>query len=164
MKSPNSPTGSTAPKISRSETIAKAEAPWRRLPPQTTGGVFLVMQEADGPGKIVIHPSTLELVMSQDPSRLNLENLRQKRDQILRITESYGARNVRIFGSVARGEESPESDLDLLVDLEPDRNLLDLSHLIIDLQDLLGRKVDVVEPEGLHWYIRDRVLKEAVAL
>lgn len=122
------------------------------------------MQEADGPGKIVIHPSTLELVMSQDPSRLNLENLRQKRDQILRITESYGARNVRIFGSVARGEESPESDLDLLVDLEPDRNLLDLSHLIIDLQDLLGRKVDVVEPEGLHWYIRDRVLKEAVAL
>jgi predicted nucleotidyltransferase len=65
---------------------------------------------------------------------------------------------------VARGEESPESDLDLLVDLEPDRNLLDLSHLIIDLQDLLGRKVDVVEPEGLHWYIRDRVLKEAVAL
>ena len=122
------------------------------------------MQEADGPGKIVIHPSTLELVMSQDPTRLNLENLRQKRDQILRITESYGARNVRIFGSVARGEESPESDLDLLVDLEPDRNLLDLSHLIIDLQDLLGRKVDVVEPEGLHWYIRDRVLKEAVAL
>jgi predicted nucleotidyltransferase len=102
--------------------------------------------------------------MSQDPSRIYLENLRQKRDQILRIAESHGARNVRIFGSVARGEESPESDLDLLVDLEPDRNLLDLSHLIIDLQDLLGRKVDVVEPEGLHWYIRDRVLKEAVAL
>jgi predicted nucleotidyltransferase len=102
--------------------------------------------------------------MSQDPTRLNLENLRQKRGQILRITESHGAKNVRVFGSVARGEESPESDLDLLVDLEPDRNLLDLSHLIIDLQDLLGRKVDVVEPVGLHWYIRDRVLKEAVAL
>jgi len=102
--------------------------------------------------------------MSQDSSRFTLENLRQKRNQILRITASHGAKNVRVFGSVARGEESPESDLDLLVDLERDRNLLDLSHLILDLQDLLGKKVDVVEPEGLHWYIRDRVLKEAVAL
>jgi predicted nucleotidyltransferase len=82
----------------------------------------------------------------------------------MRIAEVHGARNVRVFGSIARGEERPDSDLDFLVDLEPRRNLLDLGRLVMDLQDLLGRDVDVVEPEGLHWYIRDRVLKEAVAL
>jgi hypothetical protein len=104
------------------------------------------------------------MLMSQDRPRLSLEALRQRRNEILRIAQVHGARNVRVFGSVARGEEGPDSDLDFLVDLEPRRNLLDLGHLVMDLQDLLGRKVDVVEPEGLHWYIRDRVLKEAVAL
>ncbi len=102
--------------------------------------------------------------MSQDRPRLGLEALRQRRSEILRIAQAHGARNVRVFGSVARGEEGPDSDLDFLVDLEPRRNLLDLGHLVMDLQDLLGRKVDIVEPEGLHWYIRDKVLKEAVAL
>jgi predicted nucleotidyltransferase len=102
--------------------------------------------------------------MTQDRRRLGLEALRQKRSEILRIAQAHGARNVRVFGSVARGEEGPDSDLDFLIDLEPRRNLLDLGHLVMDLQDLLGRKVDVVEPEGLHWYIRDKVLKEAVAL
>ena len=102
--------------------------------------------------------------MSQDRPRLSLEALRQRRSEILRIAQAHGAGNVRVFGSVARGEEGPDSDLDLLVDLEPRRNLLDLGHLVMDLQDLLGRKVDVVEPEGLHWYIRERALKEAVAL
>jgi uncharacterized protein len=104
------------------------------------------------------------MLMSQDRPRLSLEVLRQKRSEILCIAQAHGARNVRVFGSVARGEEGPDSDLDFLVDLEPRRNLLDLGHLVMDLQDLLGRRVDVVEPEGLHWYIRDRVLKEAVAL
>lgn len=104
------------------------------------------------------------MLMSQDRPRLSLESLRQRRSEILRIAQAHGAKNVRVFGSVARGEEGPDSDLDLLVDLEPRRNLLDLGHLVMDLQDLLGRKVDVVEPEGLHWYIRERVLKEAVAL
>lgn len=102
--------------------------------------------------------------MIQDRPRLGLEALRQKRTEILRIAQAHGARNVRVFGSVARGEEGPDTDLDLLVDLEPRRNLLDLGHMVMDLQDLLGRRVDVVEPEGLHWYIRDKVLKEAVAL
>jgi uncharacterized protein len=102
--------------------------------------------------------------MSQDCPRLSLESLRQRRSEILHIAQAHGAKNVRVFGSVARGEEGPDSDLDLLVDLEPRRNLLDLGHLVMDLQDLLGRKVDVVDPKGLHWYIRDRVLKEAVAL
>jgi predicted nucleotidyltransferase len=104
------------------------------------------------------------MLMSQDRPRLSLESLRQMRSEILHIAQAHGSKNVRVFGSVARGEEGPDSDLDLLVDLEPRRNLLDLGHLVMDLQDLLGRKVDVVEPEGLHWYIRDRVLKEAVAL
>jgi predicted nucleotidyltransferase len=102
--------------------------------------------------------------MSQDRPQLGLEALRQRRSEILRIAQAHGARNVRVFGSVARDEEGPDSDLDLLVDLEPRRNLLDLGHLVMDLQDLLVRRVDVVEPEGLHWYIRDKVLNEAVAL
>ena len=75
-------------------------------------------------------------------------DLRQKRNEILQIAASLGAKNVRVFGSTARGEEGPESDLDLLVDFEPKRNMLDLSRQVMDLQDLLGRKVDVVEPGG----------------
>jgi len=71
---------------------------------------------------------------------------------------------VRLFGSVSRGEAGSQSDVDILVDLEPGRSLLDLGGLLMDLEDLLGRKVDVVTEQGLHWYIRDKVLKEAVRL
>jgi predicted nucleotidyltransferase len=92
------------------------------------------------------------------------ELLKAKRDDILRIAERYGARNVRIFGSVARGEARPDSDVDVLVDLEPGRSLLDLGGLLMDLQDLLGCKVDVVTERGLRSRIRDRVLREAVPL
>jgi predicted nucleotidyltransferase len=70
--------------------------------------------------------------------------------------------NVRIFGSVARGEDDDQSDVDFLVDLEEGRNLLDLGGLLMDLRDLLGRDVDVVTPDGLRVRIRDRVLREAV--
>ena len=90
--------------------------------------------------------------------------LRRHRDAILSVAVRHGASNVRVFGSVARGDARPDSDLDLLVDLEPGRSLLDHVALIQDLEDLLGRKVDVVESQALHWYIRDRVLAEAVAL
>ena len=90
--------------------------------------------------------------------------LRQYRDDILRLAAKHGAHNVRVFGSVARGEDTPESDVDFLVTMEPDRSLFDQGGLLADLEYLLGRRVDVVEPEGLHWYIRDQVLKEAVAL
>ncbi len=96
---------------------------------------------------------------------MKLENLiREKRADILKIAAMHGARNVRLFGSVARGESKSSSDVDLLIDLAPDRSLLDLSGMLLDLQDLLHRKVDVVTQNGLHWYIRDRVLKEAVPL
>jgi len=92
------------------------------------------------------------------------ELLQHNREEILRVASRRGATNVRVFGSVARGDEQADSDLDFLVDLEPGRSLLDLGGLLMDLQELLGRKVDVVTENGLHWYIRDRVLKEAKPL
>jgi len=69
-----------------------------------------------------------------------------------------------VFGSVARGEARPDSDVDFLVEMEDGRSLFDFCHLINDLEDLLGRQADLVEPVGLHWYIRDQVLQEAVPL
>ena len=89
------------------------------------------------------------------------ELLQEKRDDILQAAAERGAYDVRVFGSVARGEAGSESDLDLLVDLEPSRSLYDLGGLLADLEDLLGCRVDVVTEKGLHWYIRDRVLSEA---
>ena len=92
------------------------------------------------------------------------ELLQSKRGDILRTASRYGAFNVRVFGSVARGEADSESDIDLLVDMEAGRSLLDLSGLLIDLEDMLGCNVDVVTERGLRDRIRERVLKEAVAL
>ena len=93
-----------------------------------------------------------------------LEDLRAKRGEILRIAAKRGARNVRIFGSAARGEADAKSDVDVLVDMEPGRSLLDMGGLLMDLRELLGRDVDVVTEPSLHWYIRDRILREAVPL
>ena len=92
------------------------------------------------------------------------EILKAYREKILRIAAKYGAYNVRVFGSVARGEARQDSDVDLLVELEPQRTLLDQIALIQSLEELLGRKVDVTEPETLHELIRDKVLREAVVL
>ena len=92
------------------------------------------------------------------------ELLQAKREDILRTAVRHGAFNVRVFGSVARGEADAESDIDLLVDVEPGRTLFDLSELLMDLQDLLGRNVDIVTEKGLNSRIRQRVLKEAVPL
>src|SRR5258708_17738941 len=92
------------------------------------------------------------------------ELLRTKREDILRIAKNYGAYNVRVFGSVARGEADSESDIDLLVNMEPGRSLLDLCGLLIDLEELLGCNVDVVTEKELRERIRERVLKEAVTL
>jgi uncharacterized protein len=92
------------------------------------------------------------------------ELLKDKREAILQIAAKHGARNVRVSGSVARGEADDQSDIDFLVDMEPGRSLLDLGGLLMDLQDLLGRNVDVVTERGLKPRIRERVLHEAVAL
>lgn len=90
--------------------------------------------------------------------------LRQRRKEILRLAERHGARNVRVFGSMARDEDRTDSDLDLLVDVGPHPSPFFPGGLVLDLQDLLGWAVDVVTQDGLHWYIRDRVLREAVPL
>jgi hypothetical protein len=92
------------------------------------------------------------------------EALRAKRDEILRIVAGHGARNPRVFGSVARGQARPESDLDLLVDMEPGRTLLDLVGLEQDLAEVLSRRVDVVTDGGLSPFLRERILAEAVPL
>ena len=86
------------------------------------------------------------------------------REDILRICAKHGARNIRVFGSFARGEATPESDLDLLIDTGPGRTPFFPGGLLMDLQDLLGRKVDIVTADALHWYIRDKVLQEAIPL
>jgi predicted nucleotidyltransferase len=92
------------------------------------------------------------------------ERLRQRREDILRLCVRYGARNVRVFGSAARGDADERSDLDLLVEMEPGRSLFDLGGLQYELERLLGCRVDVVTERGLKARIRDRVLREAVPL
>jgi uncharacterized protein len=87
--------------------------------------------------------------------------LEQQRDTIIDIAARHGARNVRVFGSVARGEDRPASDIDLLVDMESDRSFLDLVGLAQDLEALLQRNVDVVTTASLHEAIRERVLAES---
>jgi predicted nucleotidyltransferase len=90
--------------------------------------------------------------------------LKAKREEILRVCAKYGAYNVRVFGSVARSEADEQSDIDFLVGLEPGRTLFDLGGLQYDLEQLLGRGVDVVTERGLKPRIRERVLREAVPL
>ncbi len=86
------------------------------------------------------------------------------REKILQIAEQYGARQVRVFGSVARRQDDAGSDIDFLVDMEPGRSLLDLGGLLVDLEKLLNSKVDVVTERGLKERIRGRVVNEAVLL
>ena len=90
--------------------------------------------------------------------------LKSNRDAILRIAAKHGSYNIRGFGSVARGEANEKSDVDLLVEVGPNRTPFFPGGLLADLEELLGRRVDIVTEKGLHWYIRDRVLQEAVAL
>lgn len=90
--------------------------------------------------------------------------LQSRRNDILRIAARHGARNVRVFGSVARGDARSDSDVDILVDMEPGRSLFDLGGLLYDLQTLLGVDVDVVTEKGLRPRIRAQVMQEAVPL
>lgn len=93
-----------------------------------------------------------------------LEDLRNKRDQILAVARKHGAKGLRVFGSVLRGEAGGQSDVDFLVDFEPDRSLLDMSELKLDLEELLGVKVDLVTETSLYWLLRRRILNEAQPL
>lgn len=90
--------------------------------------------------------------------------LQHHREAILDLAQKYGAYNVRVFGSVPRGEADGSSDIDFLVDMEAGRSLLDLGGFLMDLQDLLDCPVDVVTEQGLRARIRERVLREAVGL
>lgn len=90
-----------------------------------------------------------------------LHVVQQKKKEILAVAHAHGLINVRVFGSVVRGEDTPQSDIDFLVDLEKGRTLLDLGGAFVKLQELLGRKVDIVTERGLHWYLREKILKEA---
>jgi len=92
------------------------------------------------------------------------ELLRSKRDEILRIARAHGARNVRIFGSAARGEADDASDVDFLVEFEPGTSLLQHGAMIAELEELLGRQVDVAPERTLREHLRERVLREAVPL
>ncbi len=104
--------------------------------------------------------------MSSTPALqpLTLAQLRQRRAAILDVALRHGATNVRVFGSVLHGDTHPGSDVDLLVDLEHGRSLLDLGALLMDLTDLLDHEVDVVTENGLRERLRPRVIAEAVPL
>lgn len=92
-----------------------------------------------------------------------LETLRSRRSEVLDVAASHGACNVRVFGSVARGDARADSDIDFLIDLEPGRSLLDLSALIVDLSEMLGRDVDVIEVSRSS-PSAERILREAIPL
>ena len=90
-----------------------------------------------------------------------LDVLEENKAAVSEIAARYGAYNIRVFGSVARGEANAESDIDLLVDMEPDRSLFDLGMLKEDLEELLGRRVDVLTEEGLYRFVKSGILKDA---
>jgi len=92
------------------------------------------------------------------------ELLQSKRDEILRIARAHGARNVRVFGSAARGDADETSDVDFLVEFEPGTSLLQHGAMIAELEELLGRKVDVAPEKTLRERVRDKVLLEAIPL
>ncbi len=96
---------------------------------------------------------------------VSIEELRRSnKSRILDLAEKYGARNIRVFGSVARGDATAASDVDFLVDLDADRTLMDLGGLLIGLQEMLGLRVDVATEGMLKPGIRERALREAVPL
>ena len=96
---------------------------------------------------------------------MNIEQiLHEKREEIQNIASRHGAYNIRIFGSVVRGEDGPDSDIDFLIDAGPTTSSWFPAGLILDLQEILGRPVEVVTEKALNPYIRDHVLREAVPL
>jgi uncharacterized protein len=102
------------------------------------------------------------MVRSDKTRKDSVEDLlREKRDEILRIAEKHGARNVRVFGSVVHGEATETSDIDLLVDTSEETSPWFPAGLVEELEEILGKRVDVVTSNGLYWLLRRRILKEA---
>ena len=95
---------------------------------------------------------------------MEIEALKQKRAEIISITEQYGGRKVRVFGSLARGDSGMDSDVDFLIELAPERSLLDIVAIKQDLEDLLQRKVDVVTESAVSPYIRREIIRQAISL
>ena len=95
---------------------------------------------------------------------MTLESLRSHRRAILELAARHGARNIRVFGSTARGDDRSNSDIDLLIEVEHDRTLLDVIALEQDLEELFGRPVEVLTDGGLSPYLQERILAEALAL
>ena len=93
-----------------------------------------------------------------------MEFLKNKKPEILQIAKKYGASNIKVFGSFAKGEITPDSDIDFLMDIEKGHSLFHRIQLMQELEDLLGRKVDIAKPENLHECIREQVLREAIEL
>jgi len=104
----------------------------------------------------VIHHRAIEMAV--------LELIHEKREQILRIAAEHGVRRIRLFGSVARGEAGPESDVDFVVEVGPATSSWFPAGLILDLEDLLGRRVEVVVQRALNPDLREHVLREAIAV
>lgn len=95
---------------------------------------------------------------------VDLDVIRERRSEILERATEHGARNVRVFGSAARGEAGPGSDVDFLVEMEPGRSLLDFVGLWQALEDLLDFRVDLVSEGGISPHLREQILSNAVAL
>ncbi|MFO1431220.1 MAG: nucleotidyltransferase family protein [Candidatus Competibacteraceae bacterium] len=93
-----------------------------------------------------------------------LELLQQKRDDILQIAARHGTHNIRVFGSAARGEAGPDSDIDLLIDKGPVTSPWFPAGLVLELEEALGRRIEVVTEQGLNRHLRERVLREAIPL
>ena len=93
-----------------------------------------------------------------------IDLIRSRREDILRIAASHGARNIRVFGSIARGEANDESDVDFLVNFDESSSLMDHAALLVELEELLGRKVDVAPEESIRTKIKERVMKDAIPL
>jgi uncharacterized protein len=108
----------------------------------------------------------MEVNLELDAPRraVTLGELRAHREEILKLGERFGVRNIRVFGSVARGEATPDSDLDLLVDVDRGHGYFDMAGFALGVEDRLGVFTQVATPRGLKLRIRDRVLHEAVAL
>jgi hypothetical protein len=117
----------------------------------------LIYQQSSGLEALIYNRNIQKHVLIEDL-------LKAKREEILKISAKHGAFNVRVFGSAARGEAREGSDIDLLVDVGANRTPFFPGGMLADLEDLLGRRVDIVTEDGLHWYIREKVIKEAVPL